>query len=162
MKYYFLLATLGAAAFAQSPAPNVPPDTIVATVDGKGIKASDLDLLRATWPGVSQALKSDAASALQSLAFGQYMADEAKKLKLEEKTPWKQQIEMYQQNVLMSAMVTEIRNHIEVSVDDIEAYYKEHVSKYQQYKIKTFVINFKPDVVADPKNLKATPDSFRP
>lgn len=158
MKLSILLAVIAGVLFAQPPPGQAPvsPDTVVAKLpDGKEITAAELDQLRATVPGVNQALRADGPSFIQVMAFQQYMTDEARKLKLDEQTPWKQQIDVAVQNVLLSAYVTYIRNHYEVTPDQTDAYYKEHQLKYQQAKIKTFMINFKPGAVTDPKDVEA-------
>lgn len=158
MKPSILLAVIAGVLFAQPPPGQAPvsPDTVVAKLpDGKEITAAELDQLRATVPGVNQALRANGPSFIQVMAFQQYMTDEARKLKLDEQTPWKQQINVAVQNVLLSAYVTYIRNHYEVTPDQTDAYYKEHQLKYQQAKIKTFMINFKTGAVTDPKDVEA-------
>jgi peptidyl-prolyl cis-trans isomerase C len=161
MKPCILFATFAIALSAQAPpapppAAPVSPDAVVAKVDGKDITAGELNQLRANIPGVTQALRADPAGAIAQLTFQQYLTDEARKLKLQDETPWKQQIEVATQNVLLNAMITYVRNHTDVTVDDVEAYFKLHLAKYQQARIKLFTVNFKPGAVSDPKNLESS------
>jgi len=157
MKPSILFAVIACALCAQTPPVPAPvgPDTVVAKLpDGKEVTAGQLDHLRATVPGVNQALRADGPNFIQMTEFQKYMTEEARKLKLEDQTPWKEQIEMATENVLLSAYVTYIRNHYEVTPDQIDTYYQEHWVKYQQAKIKTFMINFKPAAVSDPKDVE--------
>lgn len=157
MKPGILLAVIAGALCAQTP---VTPDTVVAKLaDGKEITAAELDQLRATVPGVNQALRADGPNFIQMMTFQKYMTDEARKLKLEQETPWKQQIEVATENVLLNAEITYIRNHYDVTVDQVETYYKQHQERYRQSRIKTFMVNFKPAAIVDPKDVEGAAKS---
>ena len=91
----FATALSSNAQLAQPSAPPITPDTVVErTAGGKDVTAGELNQLRATVPGVSQALRSDPAGAIQLLTFEKYMTDEARKLKLEEATPGKSRLRL--------------------------------------------------------------------
>src|SRR5258708_6195828 len=100
MKRLVLAAILAGASVAQPPllTPLAPPsaDTVVATVDGNKVTVGDvskwLEVLPQTF---AVALKQNPQAAIQQYYILRYLAAEGKKLKLEEQSPLKEQLEMY-------------------------------------------------------------------
>jgi len=155
MKYFLYLSALASIVAAQAPPP-VPPETVVAKVEGKNITAADIEkMIAETPPQVGQAFRNDPASALTSVYLERYVAGEGDKLKLFEQSPWREQLEIARENILLTAMMRYVADHYEVTPDQTDAYYKQHASDYHQVTIKAIKINFKPEVKASAGDLEA-------
>ena len=141
---------------AQAPPPITPETVVAKTSDGKNITAADIQkmLEETPVPQVGQAFRSDPTSALTAVFLERYLAGEGDKLKLAEESPWKEQIEVARENILVTAMFRYIGDHYEVTPAQTDAYYKQHLSEYQQVKIKAIKINFKPELKPSPNNVE--------
>jgi peptidyl-prolyl cis-trans isomerase C len=150
MKHLYLIAVSGCLAFAQSPfPPKVPNDKVVAKVDGKDVTAGEVyAALTAMPPQFVQMYNQNPKYAIQQLFMMRYLAEEGEKLKLGDRSPYKEQLEAERANVLASALLGYQQDHIAVSDEAVQKYYDEHKDQYQQSKIKAIVVRFKP--VADP------------
>lgn len=146
---------------AQAPPAPITQDTVVAKMpDGREITVADVQKYGQV-PAAGQALRRDPANALGMIAAEKYMSDEAAKLKLGEDSPWREQIELANENILMQAMMRYVADHYEVTVEQTETYYKQHITEYQMVKIKAIKINFKPDVKPSANDLEqAAKDAF--
>ena len=146
MKIHALLAVLAAQAFVSTAIGQVvPPDAVVAKVDGKDVTAADIrKIFDNAPPQLLQVFHTNPQVAIQDVYVIQYLGAEAEKLKLAEQDPWKSQIENARMNILFNAMVSHERDYYMVTPDETEAYYKANVSKYQQAKIKAIYVGFKP------------------
>jgi peptidyl-prolyl cis-trans isomerase C len=159
MKFFLCSIALAATLAAQAPPPPVTPETVVAkTADGKDITVADVQKIVQV-PQAAQALHQDPAYALQMVVLEKYLADEAAKLKLGEDSPWREQIEVATENVLMQAMMRHVSDNYPVTPEQTETYYKQHANDYQQVKIKAIKINFKPAATAAGNDLKAAAEA---
>src|ERR1700722_16477227 len=133
MKICALLAASAALLCAQV----IPPETVVAKVDGKDVTAGDLrSLLETAPPQLVQAFRSNPQLAIQDVYVLKFLAAEGEKQKLGEQSPWKEQLEQARMNTMANAMVNQARDGYMVSPEETEVYYKANLSKYQQAKIK--------------------------
>jgi len=140
MKICALLAAAAALLCAQA----IPPETVVAKVDGKDVTAGDLrKLLETAPPPLVQAFHANPQLAIQDFFVLQYLAAEGEKQKLGEQSPWKEQLETARMNTIATAMVNQARDGYMPTEEETVAYYKTNVSKYQQAKIKVIYIGFK-------------------
>lgn len=151
MRICFLLATLAAMLPAQAPTPpgGISPDTVVATIDGKDVTAGELrKLLEILPPQQLQQLQQNPIGGLTNVWVIRYLAGEAEKLKLDEKSPVKEQLEFMRQQILTQAFVINQGNSIPVSADEIEAFYSRNQLRYEQAKVKVIKIAFKPAIAS--------------
>lgn len=155
MKICFLFAAFAATLCAQVP---LPPDTVVATANGKGITAAEIrQILDSSPPYVLQSFQQNPSAALADAFVVRHLSGEAEKLKLAEESPWREQLESYRAQILTRAMVTHELNSHPVSAEEIDAYYGSHRSQYEQARIKIISIAFKPSGPAaapTPQDLK--------
>ncbi|HEV2200358.1 MAG TPA: peptidylprolyl isomerase [Bryobacteraceae bacterium] len=151
LRVCFGLVALGWAAFAQSPLPaKVPNDTVVAKIDGKDVTAGEVyAALLAMPPQFVQMYNQNPKYAIQQLFMMRYLADEGEKLKLGERSPYKEQLAAERANVLAGALLGYQQDHFPVSDEAVQKYYDQHTALYQQAKVRAISIRFKP--VADPK-----------
>jgi parvulin-like peptidyl-prolyl isomerase len=146
MQHWYLVALLGWAAFAQSPLPSkVPPEKVVAKVDGKDVTAGEIyAALTAMPPQFVQMYNQNPKYAIQQLFMMRYLAAEGEKLGLGDRSPYKEQLEAERANVLASALLGYQQDHLAVPPQAIQKYYDDHKDQYQQTRIKAIVVRFKP------------------
>ena len=152
-----LLCSIAFAAMLAAQAPQtLTPNTVVAkTSDGKNITVADVQkIIEQTPPMVLQALMRDPAGGLTAVFVQHDMANEADKLKLGEESPWREQIEVARENILGTAMMRYVADHYQVTPEQTQAYYQQHMSEYQQFKIKAIKIDFKPAAGGSAGDLK--------
>jgi hypothetical protein len=157
MKICYLLSVLTFMLAAQAPPPPITPETVVVKIDGKDITVAELTKMLAgpgTNPVVAQTLRSDPARAVEGVYLTVVEAADAQRLKLQDMSPWKEQIEAKTDEILLNARLSYEADHYEVSAERISDYYDKHKNDYQQAKIKAIKINFKPEVKASPNDLK--------
>ena len=144
------LAALGWAAFAQGPLPaKVPNEKVVAKVDGKDVTAGEVyAALLAMPPQFVQMYNQNPKYAIQQLFMMRFLAEEGERLKLGERSPYKEQLAAERANVLAGALLGYQQDHFPVSNDAVQKYYDQHQAQYQQAKVRGISVRFKP--VADP------------
>jgi peptidyl-prolyl cis-trans isomerase C len=146
------------AAPAAPSTPDVPPDTVVAVVDGKKYTAGEVNKLVGDFPPQIQlAIKGDPKRTLGLLLMTRHLASEAQKAKLDQESPLKETLEYQRMNALAQAEINQVRNfQINPTPDDGEQYYKKNPAKYQEAKIKVIYVAFtaNPQPSSDPKAKK--------
>jgi peptidyl-prolyl cis-trans isomerase C len=139
---------LCSALLAQLPAgAAVSPETVVAKVDGKDVTAGEIQkALLNMPPQFMQLFRQNPKAAVQNLFVMRYLAEEGEQLKLGERTPLKEQLEMQRANALAGARLNYEHDNYQVPVNVVNEYYTRNQAKYQQAKIKVISIAFKPAV----------------
>src|ERR1700730_16926387 len=124
-----LIALAGAtAAVAQLLPPGAPspiePGTVVANVPGVDVTAQEVQNMFLNAPvEFVRALGSKPDELLRQIFFMKYLADEADKLKLGEKSPLKEQIEAERQYAVATARVNYEQDSYAVSEQEINDFY---------------------------------------
>lgn len=129
---------------APSPAPSIAPDTVVAEVNGKKYTAADLDKLIAMLPPQYQGVARMRPQMLSQLFLMQKLAEDAQKAGLDQKSPFKEQLEMQRIQVLSTAELSNVANTMRVDGDDEHKYYQDNVDKFKQVKVRVIYIAFNP------------------
>ena len=140
MKICLLVVILAATLAAQT----LPPDTVVAKIDGKNITAADVQKILDNTPEFLGPFKRNPTQALGEYFMLKQLAVEGEKEKLDQMSPWKEQLASRREQIMANAMVNHERDAYPVSAEMMEAYYKAHSDRYQQAKIKVILISFKP------------------
>ena len=151
MKTCFLLAAVAATLCAQAQAPGagVPPDSVVATVDGNKLTFGELQsLLDNSGPAFYQYFRQSPPDAIAAAFVLRYLASEGEKLKLYDETPWKEQLEIQRRDLMANAMTTYMRNHDDVKTEEIAAFYDKNKEHFEQVHVKDIKISFKPGLAA--------------
>jgi peptidyl-prolyl cis-trans isomerase C len=148
MKFCVLVTCLAAALCAQAP---VPPDAVVMKVEGKPVTAAETrKIVESGGPQFYQQFQQNPSLTIAQYYVMQYLAVEAEKHKLLERSPWKEQFDFMRNQFLTNASVTNELNSHAVSSDQIDAYYSANRSRYEQAKIKVISIAFKPGMPTNP------------
>lgn len=157
MKFCFFLTLLAGATQAQLLAPPPPPgqteirpDTVVATINGVSVTVADIKKIMANAPpDLVRTFQSNPQQAIAGVYLYKTLAEDAKKTHLDEKSPYKEQIqEVVEQATQIALANVEINNEHDgysVSAEQIEEYYKKNQSRWQEAAIKIILVAFKPD-----------------
>jgi peptidyl-prolyl cis-trans isomerase C len=140
-KQILIFAIVPISLYGQAPAAD--PQKVVATVAGKDITAADVQKMTAMLSAQDvQAFQRNPQLILSNYFLFVHLAEEAEKLKLLEKSPYKEQFEWLKLQVLSNARINEENNTFPVSPEMIDKYYQEHSAQYEQAKIKVIYIGY--------------------
>jgi len=133
------------AAPAPAAAP-VPPDTVVVIADKKPYTAKQMDeILRPLPAQAKAAIVQNPEAGLTQLFMLYGLAEEGKKRKLDEVSPYKEGIESRHRQYLATIVVQDEDTHIRTTQAEQEAYYEAHKDQYQSVKISAIYLGFTPN-----------------
>jgi foldase protein PrsA len=137
--------------------PTLPGNIVVATVAGISVTIDDVrKMLEDAPPSARNLVQQRGAQEfiLQTFVF-RHLADLGDNLKLGEESRLKEQIETERGWIIASAMVTHERNYYQVSEQQINDFYQQNQSRWQQAKIKAIFLGFKAGAAppSDPKDI---------
>jgi len=146
------LAQQAPAAKAPAPAtpttslPDLPPDTVVASFQGKKLTFGDLkNFIRILPAQMQQSALHDRKGFVKQYFLMLYLLDIAEKSKLDEKSPTKEQLAFDRMNILVNAALNFEMNNISIEPPDQEKFYNEHKDRYSQVKVKVIYVSFASD-----------------
>jgi parvulin-like peptidyl-prolyl isomerase len=122
------------------------PNRIVATIDGQKITAKQAaDLLKPFPPEQRKQLDANLSNAIQQIYTQHQFADAARKLKLEDQSPWKEQLELTREGVLARAYISHLQDAAKTEpVEDPQKYYDAHQAEYETAKLSGIFVGFSP------------------
>jgi parvulin-like peptidyl-prolyl isomerase len=136
---------------------HLPPDTVVAEVNGKKYTAAEMDQLIAMLPPQYQQLAKGQPQMLGQLFLMRRLAEDAEKAGLDKKAPYKDQLAMQRIQLLSTAELTDVGNNIAITQEDQAKYYKDNAEKFKQVKVRAIYIAFNskgPAPGGSPENAK--------
>ena len=140
-KQILISASVSISLYAQAPA--VDPQRVVATIAGKDITVADVQKMTAMFSAQDlQQYQQNPQFILSQFFLFLHLAEEGDKLKLLEKTPYKEQYEGLKLQLERNARINEENNTFPVSPEMIDKYYQEHSAQYEQAKIKVIYIAY--------------------
>jgi peptidyl-prolyl cis-trans isomerase C len=129
--------------------PPIAPNAVVANVAGMDLTAQDVRNMFQNAPvEFIRALAGKPDEFLRQIFMMKYLADDADKLKLGEKSPLKEQIEAEREYAVATARVNYEQDSYPISEQEINDFYAANQSRWSAAKIKVIVIGFKPDPIA--------------
>jgi peptidyl-prolyl cis-trans isomerase C len=129
---------------AATPPPPVSPDTVVAEVNGKKYTAGELDKLITMLPAQYQQAARSQPQMLSQVFLMQRLAADAEKAGLDQKAPFKEQLEMSRIQVLSTAELTDVNNTLNITEEDQRKYYNDNPDKFKEVKVRVIYISFNP------------------
>jgi parvulin-like peptidyl-prolyl isomerase len=121
----------------------IKPDTVIAIVNGKPYTAQEMDrLLAPLSPVVRQTAYRDPKTFLDNYALFDVIGKIAEQNKLDQVSPYKEQIAETRRQILVQAQVNEYKNSIPVPAADQKKYYDENTAKYKETKVKIILVPF--------------------
>jgi peptidyl-prolyl cis-trans isomerase C len=154
---FFAVSAIWAQAPSNVPASAMPPDTVVARIDGKPITAAELMMfLQANPPEAQKNFMQNGQAFIERLALVRKLADMAVKDHLDQQGEVKQAIELFRMNTLANAEVSAAQDAIPIAAADQKKFYDEHHDRYTQAKVKILYVSFRSGAAppADPKAKK--------
>jgi len=133
-----------AAASAAPSASPLTPETVVAEVNGTKYTAAEIDKIIAMLPPQYQAVARSQPQMLGQVFLMRRLADDATKAGLDQKEPFKDQLEMQRIQVLSTAELSEVNNTMKVTEADQRKYYEENPDKFKQVKVRVIYVAFNP------------------
>ena len=126
-----------------TPITELPPATVVATVDGQKVTAAQLQAILRNLPApVQQKIEGDRKEFVTQYAMFMRLVDLAHKQKLEQQSPYKENIEYQTMVVLQGAAVEQKGKELTVSPEDIKKYYDGNQDRYDLVKFKAIYLPF--------------------
>jgi hypothetical protein len=121
------------------------PNRVVATIDGKQITAKEAaDLLKEVPPDQMKRLEGNLPAVIQQIYMGKQLAQDAVKQGLDQKSPWKEQLQLSRDNVLMQAYLANKANTGGSAGGDPQAYYSSHQSEFDRAHLGGIFVAFSP------------------
>lgn len=120
------------------------PNRIVATVGGKQLTAKEaLELLKPLTPEDRKRLESNLSGVVQQLYMTEQVSEEASKMKLDQQSPWKEQLALARANILTQAYLAKQASASPAAgAEDPKAYFDSHTADYEQVKLSGIVVAF--------------------
>jgi|GEM_PF-844473 len=122
------------------------PNRVVATIGGKQITAKEaLELLKPLNPEDRKRFESNLSGVVQQLYMTEQLSEEASKLKLDQQSPWKEQLALARANILTQAYLAKQASTAPVpGAEDPKAYFDSHTADYEQIKLSGILVAFSP------------------
>jgi parvulin-like peptidyl-prolyl isomerase len=137
MKTLMLFALTGIAAFGQGQIQPGDPDPVVANLNGKDYKKSDLELLvRSVGGQVLSNYYKNKQAFIEQLALTLRLEELADQKKVGEQEPYKSRLAYNRTMLLATAVMTESQRDMKITPADQEKYYAEHKSEFSQAQTK--------------------------
>src|SRR5437762_7532285 len=139
----FLVFTLVVTAWAQA------SDPVVARINGKPVTASEMTaILRANPPEAQKNLLKDHKALIEQLGLMRKLQAMAEEAKLDQKSPIKEQLELFRMQTLANAQVAAATDAIPVTVDDQKKFFQVNLDRYTQAKVKVLFVSFRANPTA--------------
>lgn len=133
-------------AVPSSLAQSVPPDTVVARVDGQAITAGEVQaMVDALGPQIRQFYDRDPKEFVRQYALQAKLARLAEEQKLDQEAPYKQRLRYSRESVLMQSLMERRMNETPISEDEIQARYMQSGGGDPQYRTKVLYVAFSSD-----------------
>jgi peptidyl-prolyl cis-trans isomerase C len=144
----FLLLVFASAAFAQLPLKR-DPSTVVATVEGRNVTWGEVQqILAAAGPQFNSLFQQSPEAALMQWFMIQHLAKEGAEMKLDQQSPWKEQIESMRNTMLADARMNQEFNGHPVKNEELQAFYDKNKSRFQRVRVSGIFVKFKPETKA--------------
>ncbi|MEN6608338.1 MAG: peptidylprolyl isomerase [Bryobacteraceae bacterium] len=138
---------------------SLPGESVVATIDGKGVTAAELQsILRVLPPAARQQAMRTPRQFLEQFGLLRKLSQMAEAAKLYDRSPLKEQIEYNRMVALAQAQLMEEQGKITVPAEDVKKAYEADKDKYTQAKLKVIYIPYStvPSLKKDPSGKTLT------
>lgn len=127
-------------------AQSVPPDTVVARVEGQVITAAEVQaMVDALGPQIRQFYAKDPKEFIRQYALQSKLARLAEDQKLDQESPYKQRLRYSRESVLMQSLMERRMNETPIGDDEIQARYMQSGGGDAQYRTKVLYVAFSAD-----------------
>ena len=121
----------------------LPPNTLVATIDGQKVLAGDIQvILRALAPAQQEASLKNPRAFLEQLGLMRRLAAMAEKTGLDKTSPLKEQLAYNRTLALAQAQLQANEEEFSVSADDVQKFYESNKDAFTSVRLKVIYIPF--------------------
>ncbi len=121
------------------------PNKVVASINGHPITAQQAVTILNQIPEAQRSKVPSLASLLQQVYMVDHFSGEAEKLKLDQQSPWKEELELNRKQVLAQAYVNDLgKTPASSMAADAQQYYNTHQPEFEQVKLSGILIAFNP------------------
>jgi parvulin-like peptidyl-prolyl isomerase len=124
---------------------SLPPETVVATVDGEQILARQLQVIGQYNTSLQSAAVTDLPLIVQQYVLMKRMASMAEKVGLDQKSPLKERLAYIRDVELSQAEGTEIQRRTNITSAQARKYYDDNPDQFIQAYIKIIYVSFSPN-----------------
>lgn len=129
----------------------LPPDTLIGTVNGQKVTAGELQvILRTMPPQAQQQAQADRRRFVEQYGTLRQLAEEARKAKLDQQSPFREQIEYGIMQVLYQAMINHKFGEISIPVEEVRTAYEASKDSRLQARVKSIYLAFSTTPVSQP------------
>jgi peptidyl-prolyl cis-trans isomerase C len=133
------------------PAKALPPDAIVAVVNGRKLTADEVKKMVGTVPPQAQrAFANNPQQFMREYAWYMHLQDLAQKREIDKESPYKERLEFQRMLTLVQAMYDVATRDVLVSREEEKKHYDENKEKYSEAQAKLIYIPFSSDSGAAP------------
>jgi parvulin-like peptidyl-prolyl isomerase len=124
--------------------PDLPDDTVVAIFDdGAKFTMAEFKKIFAVLPAANQpAVLQDRKAFLQQWALIRNLSRLAEQKKLDQTSPYKEQLMYDRMTILMQAAVSNVYNATSVSLDELPKYYEANKENFKEVRVKAIYVAF--------------------
>lgn len=127
----------------------MPPDRVVATIDGDKVTAGDLQaILRTMPPQTQQIALQNRRQFLEQYGVMKRLSAEAEKAKLDQQSPWKESLKNMRMQLLLQAEINQKMAEIQVTEEEQRKHYEANKDRFVQAKVKAIYIPFSSEPVS--------------
>ena len=156
MKRSILIPVLFCGSLAAQ-APELKPDTLIATIDGQKLTYGDLtSYLDALGPEKKAQALANPRQLLNEYALQKRLVEIAKQDKLDQMSPYKEALELARRQILFEAELNYKSLHLLVTGADQKKFYDANQARYTEVKLQVIYLAFTSDEVA-----KENPKKYR-
>ena len=124
----------------------IDPETVIATINEKKMTAGGIrDILSGASPAVRQRFRTNRKAFLAQYAMMDRLVQIAAEEKLDEQSPYKNQLAWVRLNTLMQAMLNHKTESINIGTKAQQEYYESHRDQFTQAKVKVLYVSFADD-----------------
>lgn len=117
-------------------------DNVVATINGQKMMAGEFKRIVAVLdPALRQMAEKQPQQFLEQWAMFQIVLDEAAKNKIDQQSPYKEQLAEARRKILVQAQVDEKGKSVTVSPEERKKYFEDNRDRYFQAKVKVIFIS---------------------
>src|SRR5688572_17038140 len=156
MRKFLTLLGVSLCLFAQEDKKELPPETVVAVINGRKVTADEIRKLVAALPApVQKAFTNDPLQFMKEHAWYEVQAALAIKEGLHEQSPWKESLEFQRMMTLVQAEWNEAHSKVLVMPEQQKQFYDKNQAKYHEVKAKLIYIPFSSTISEDEAKAKA-------
>lgn len=135
-----------AEASSEESKPDIQPDDVVVSINGEDFTAGQLDRLRNNLPEAfrERTQRMNTKSFVETFGYLHTLAGLAEEAGLDEKEPFKTQLEFNTMNFMAQAYLSEINGDLEITHEDQEEFYEEHKDDYTEARVSAIYFDYDP------------------